>query len=184
MFDKAIVKREHFLVLPYWIRYSCQWAVLVGVVRGGPWKNLVKSPSIEAHSTLRCISSNTLPKTNSSPLTMDLPKRKLHLPTIHFQGFLQLLSGRVTRFGIFHFYLYLRKFDPILKVTRFCSCKLTKLSGGNSNICLFSSRKLGKIFTHFDGPHIFQMGWLVQPPTSKGLGLPILDGAQRSHGPK
>ena len=39
----------------------------------------------------------TLPKTNSSPLKLGFPKRKREsIPTIHFQGLLLLVSGRVT----------------------------------------------------------------------------------------
>ena len=46
------------------------------------------------------IGSNTLPKTNSSPLKIgNLPKGKDRLPTIHFQVLLLLVSGRVEWFG-------------------------------------------------------------------------------------
>ncbi len=42
----------------------------------------------------------TLPETNSSPLKIGNPKRKLvHIPTIHFQVLLLLVSGRVSLFG-------------------------------------------------------------------------------------
>ena len=42
---------------------------------------------------------------------------------------------------------------------KICQLFGLQLGGGNSNIFLFSPRKLGKIFTHFDGSHIFQRGW-------------------------
>ena len=44
---------------------------------------------------------------------------------------------------------------------------LLKLVGGNSKICLCSSRKLGEIIQFDD--HIFQMGWFNHQPENRSL---------------
>ena len=41
----------------------------------------------------------------------------------------------------------------------------------SSNICgIFIPRSLGKIFSHFDGLHIFQVGWLKKTTNSSDFG--------------